>query len=101
MNLERSHVERLKALVTLLRMVKRVVLACDTFQQVGEIYSEPASVADVQILQQVQEQLKSLENWFSGKKKVAPVTQGRLQKPRSAGLGAAEAHRQPDTKILM
>lgn len=60
------------------RFGEAVVLACDTFQRMSELYGQPASVSDVQVIRDVEEQLKSLENWFAAKTKVSAGAQEHL-----------------------
>ncbi|MGH9195506.1 MAG: hypothetical protein ACRD1T_07185, partial [Acidimicrobiia bacterium] len=66
------------------RYAQAVSLACDTFGQLGELYNQPTSIAEVQVIRQIQEQLASLDKWFSAKNKVAPVAQEHLQKAINA-----------------
>jgi hypothetical protein len=60
------------------RYAETVVLACDTFGQISRALDPPTSPADALVLREVEEQLKSLEQWFVGKSKQHSTAQARL-----------------------
>jgi hypothetical protein len=60
------------------RYVETIILACETFEQIGVVYATPASRADVLVVRGVQQQLESLEKWFASSGKRATAAEARL-----------------------